>query len=337
MIRGFDVSHWQTTLPDPVTHGRYYVPIDYEKAVASGIEFGFFKACDGITDTPCYKEAVAHADQHILAMPYTWLKQYLDAKQQADFWYSRLKTRPAIAIDFENYAGDYPTGAKLKAAIVRLTEIGYTGKIGIYSSHDYLMGWAKNELPWLKENTDFLWLSDPDSLPLIPVPFTKYDFWQYTWTAYAPDYGITNGTDELDLDYFNGTRDELLALFGNVPIPPPIGENDMEITPKYVSGSKIRNAAFATALQVGSLAFGSKLAVVSLVGNAGTEQWAEVIWMAKPAYVNVWLGGAQNATLSGTLPPPSGAGASVEMYANGALVHSANVAAGGKVRIDITD
>lgn len=336
MIRGFDLSYYQWSLKDSLTGGRYYVAPDYGRALAAGIEFAFLKACDGATDIPLYSVAMADARKYLPCAPYVWIWEKVNTNLQVDLWFSRLKDEKIIVIDFEDWGSDMPKGMHLKAAILRLREIGYTGKIGVYSRYDYLTYFAKNELAWLFTNIHFLWLSDPDSQPLIPPPFTKYDFWQYTWTADAPTYGITNGTTELDMNYFNGTRDELLALFGNVPTPPPNG-GMMEITPVFEIGSRIRSAAMSSATQVGSLAFGSKLPVVSLVGNAGTEQWAEVTWMAKPAYINVWIGGVQNATLSGTLPPPSGAGATVEIYANGAMVHSANVAAGGKIRIDVAD
>ena len=43
--------------------------------------------------------------------------------------------------------------------------------------------------------------------PLVPKPWTNWDFWQYTEHGKVP--GIAAGA--VDLDYFNGTEAELRA------------------------------------------------------------------------------------------------------------------------------
>jgi GH25 family lysozyme M1 (1,4-beta-N-acetylmuramidase) len=138
---------------------------------------------------------------------------------------------------------------------------------------------------------------DPDgqSAPsYLPNNATGWWAWQYS------DRGELQGFAG-DVSVFNGTKEEWAAKYGGIVIP-PIGET-MEISPKDLSGSKIRSGPGTQYPQVGSLLYGQKKTVNALLGTAGSEQWAEVTHNAQAAYIAVWHQGEQTAVLSGALPP----------------------------------
>jgi hypothetical protein len=74
-------------------------------------------------------------------------------------------------------------------------------------------GWAKYPF-WLA------WYAN-ESVIKVPKPWTKWTFWQYSGNGNGPQYG-SQGLS-LDMDYFNGTLDDLKKFAGistPVPVPP---------------------------------------------------------------------------------------------------------------------
>jgi len=312
IVRGTD--HYRRDWNDANT--GMYVGIDFPTARRNGSRFTFYKRIDGASITPGSAELKAEADAagHCNA-PYGWVysHNWVDINSQAQCRIQDLGNAPVYLEDFEDYLGmDFPKAPDLWGVLVPLRN-NYRGKIGVYTRFDYWWQFANSDPAWL-ELIDFLVLADPDgndSLPKIPAPFTQehLKFKQDWWWGDPATWGIRNNKEAVDLDLFYGTEDEVVQFFGNgtigVPEEPPVEGVTMQVTPKYADGSKIRSAAVvdgSNANQVGTLAFGAKLDVIGLTGASGSEQWVEVVWAGKRAYIAVWWNNKEWAILSGTLP-----------------------------------
>jgi len=217
-----------------------FVPIDFTKSKAVAV---FLKACDGKWDTPYYTETIAMArSAGKLAAPYVWLyaRKHTDPKIQADFWYLRLKNEPLIAVDFERWSTYYPDYDDLYNAVERLLQLGYMGKIIIYTNYWYWLVYGRNDLYWAKFP---VWLARYGSTPpQVTPPWIKETIWQFSASGNPADYGITNGKLAVDENWFYGTQEELEELFGGVVIPPEPPGGDMYKGTVITASLNVRNA-----------------------------------------------------------------------------------------------
>ena len=222
-IIGNDVSRW-----DWMTGDGDYSPIDWAR---SETVFTFLKACDGVWDGPHYADEIKAARAAgKLASPYCWLypASHTNIRAQAEFWYSRLKDEPLIVIDFEGYATYFPEASDLYGAIERLKELGYDGTIMIYTGHYYWLAHGNDEPYWLQFP---IWLARYSIYPPQDTPpWPTWDIWQFSATGDPSRYGITNGKKAVDENRFEGTLEELAALFGQAVTPPPQEETMNKVT-----------------------------------------------------------------------------------------------------------
>jgi lysozyme len=99
-----------------------------------------------------------------------------------------------------------------------------TGKIPmIYSGYFYWhyygtsnIGWAKYPwwLPWYESEAS---IATSMAYYNYPMPWKKWTFWQYTGNGNGPQYGSTGLS--MDMNYFNGTIEELKIFAGTTPPP----------------------------------------------------------------------------------------------------------------------
>ena len=238
-IYGSDHSHYDWAMYDDVKKVYTHFPLDYSKSKSV---FMLMKACDGTRDTPFYAEEISRARAAgKLAAPYVWLypRTHTDPKAQADFWYTRLKSEPLIVIDFEAYASFYPDYDDLYNAIERMRANGYVGKIMIYTGHWYWLAHGSTSDYWLQFP---VWLARYYTEPPQPTaPWNDWDIWQYSASGAPSDYGITNGKLAVDENRFEGTIDELAALFGSPVTPPPPQEVNMNKVTILASTINVRS------------------------------------------------------------------------------------------------
>jgi len=310
-MKGADYSHWQWTLRDNVTGGRFYVPIDYSVGIRNGIEFIFQKLCDGASDTPFAQQATRDARAAgQRAAPYLWLYPvaYVSASKQAEFWYSRVKDERTIAIDAEvtswNGSNVYPNHRDLRYVIEALRGLGYNGNIVVYTSYNYWLAHGSQDTYFAQFP---LWQADPDNTPdPIPVPFERI-IKQYSWKGNPANHGVNNGA-ACDENLFNGDENLFAEMFGGTQIP-PIGENKMIVTANLKVN--IRRDHYATSADDGDFLAGQSAEVLELwqtgtTKGADYEQWARIA----AGWVAVWykaLGtDGKLCELTGVLNPPVG-------------------------------
>src|SRR5262245_2501680 len=192
-VDGMDVSYYETS-------------IDWAAAHAAGIEFAFIRASDGLQfPDPKFPEYWAGAKAAgVIRGAYQFFRPSQDPIAQADLLLDRMgpiepdDLPPVIDVEVSGGLPTAEVAAKVRAWVEHVTEaIGRPPIIyaGLYSWHD-LTGSAD-------VTTSPLWVAQYTSAPCpnIPVPWTRWMFWQYTATG-AVD-GIPGQT--LDRNWFNGT------------------------------------------------------------------------------------------------------------------------------------
>ncbi|HAR46118.1 MAG TPA: hypothetical protein DCS05_08095 [Nitrospiraceae bacterium] len=238
MIIGSDHSRWDWQNDD-----QGYCPIDWARSQSV---FVFLKAFDGPNAALYYlDEIIAARMAGKLAAPYVWChgRNWYDPRRQAEAWYARLKDEPLIAVDFESYSTSIPDYDDLYNAVNRLRELGYTGKLLLYTNWGYWLSYGTSAALWLRLFDGGIWLSDPDDDPPVapfwasadeklrkaPTPFPDLDPHQYGFSGNPNDYGITNGKSAVDENKFMGTQAELEELFGGTVVVPPEPQNKIVI------------------------------------------------------------------------------------------------------------
>lgn len=343
MILGTD-HYWRDwTIPD----GNVYSPPNWKTQIANGVRFTWLKAADGIESSLHFDKAFqdARADG-LFVGAYVWLdaRNYADPKRQAEFWYSVLKDLNCpVSIDFELYRDNVPDWRDLYDATMYYLALDPNRNVGVYTNYWYWIAHGSTDPVFnriLKFNWSARYFTQP---PQLYAPFNRTDIWQFSGLGDPFKYGITNGKEAVDENWWMGDEESLIKFFnqdGTVPpieppIEPPTGET-MELT-SLENGLRIRTGPGTSYPQVTVaptyLDKGQTAEVFELSGTEGATQWARI---GESRWTNVWYNGYHNAQLSGIIVPPAGF-VTVDIYANGAAVHSKQVSAGGSVRIDITD
>jgi GH25 family lysozyme M1 (1,4-beta-N-acetylmuramidase) len=206
---GIDVSHYQGA-------------INWTSVRNAGIQWAYIKATEGTT----YKDPQFNANYvnaynaGVIRGAYHFARPSSSSgATQANYlasnggaWSADGRTLPA-AIDLEagcsglsqaamrNWIADFLNTYRARTgryAAIYTTTSWWTTCTGNYSGF-----WANHPL-WIAR-----WASAPGTLPA-GAPF--YTFWQYTSTG-----AVSGISGNVDRDYFNGTRDRLVALANNTP------------------------------------------------------------------------------------------------------------------------
>jgi len=218
-VSGVDVSKWDGT----VTWG---------KVAAAGWSFAITKATEGVTyeDPSFVANWAGIKSAGLVRGAYHFYRPQDNGTQQADFFLSKVGAfaegdLPPIldwevtdsvsnttdALGVQDFVGEVQ-------ARTGLTTIVYTSRrflstIGNPTGFGGLPLW------------DAWWQS---SCPDIPDAWATWTFWQYSSTVWVP--GINGGDAGVDVNYFNGTQEQLLA-FAGVPAVQPDAGTDAGLAP----------------------------------------------------------------------------------------------------------
>lgn len=196
-VDGMDVSYYETS-------------IDWAAAHDAGIEFAFIRASDGLQfPDPKFSEYWAGAKAAgVIRGAYQFFRPAEDPIAQADLLLAAVGALepgdlpPVIDVEVSGGLSTDEVAAAVRAWIDHVTAaIGRPPIVyaGLYSWHD-LTGAAD-------VTTSPLWVAQYTTAPCpnIPLPWTRWLFWQYTATGSVA--GIPGAT--LDRNWFNGTLDQL--------------------------------------------------------------------------------------------------------------------------------
>ncbi len=193
MIKGIDVSHQQGD-------------IDWKAVAASGVQYAFIKATEGITVQDAkYQANLAGAESAgIAAHPYHFFIPMDDADRQADNFLAVAGKPQSMALDLEYIGGDTTLEewaqialdvriARVQKFLARMKDAGVMPVIYIEKSfYDEILPGCK----WLNEFV--LWICHYNTKPgPLPDAWTDWYHWQY-------NVGTCPGVKgPVDLDYLN--------------------------------------------------------------------------------------------------------------------------------------
>ena len=198
-VKGIDVSYYQGT-------------IDWTKAKADGVEYAFIRVSDGLNtpDTKFDLNWQQTRAKGILHGAYQFFRPSQDPIAQADLLLAKIGTPmpddlpPVIDVEADGGLAPATVAAKVKQWIDHVTAaigkppIVYTG---LYFWRDQVGAADQTASP--------LWHAQYSTVacPNIAPPWTDWAFWQYSSS------GAVNGiTGNVDMNRFNGTRQELAGL-----------------------------------------------------------------------------------------------------------------------------
>lgn len=196
VINGVDISKWQGA-------------VDFAKIKSAGISYVFIKATQGKSEfDPDYKNNVENARAAGLAAgSYHFYMTDDDAESQ----FANLSSRVSLqagdlppVVDIEVISrNSLPDAAAEFKKFLGMIEKRYGVKPILYSGESFA-----NE--YLTGLTDYpLWIAEYDNAgaPKLPSGWKQWTFWQYT------QGGTVAGVDgKVDLDRFNGTREQFQGL-----------------------------------------------------------------------------------------------------------------------------
>ena len=211
-VKGIDVSYYQPN-------------IDWTKVRADNVRYAFIRVSDGLgtVDTKFEQHWAGSRAAGILHGAYQYFRPTQDPIAQANLLLSKIGTPqpddlPPV-IDVETDGGLSPAQVAAKVQIwIDHVEAAIGIKPIIYTSFYF---W-RDEVGSPAFSTDHvLWHAQYTSAacPNIAPPWTSWAFWQYT------DAGTVNGiSGGVDVNRFNGTMTDLMALTGGGTPPTPCAQ-----------------------------------------------------------------------------------------------------------------
>jgi len=226
---GCDVSVWQDSNSTPQK-------VDFQKMYAGGKRFVMIKASQANwMDEDFLWNWKDSKDNGLLRGAYHFLTWDVDPKKQADFVLGLVQQDPAelgIWVDYE-WWGTIPSNA-IQIVDAFCTHIEQNLKrCGIYTAPGFWQSYGSTDPKWIKRPLwEALWYAPA---PTVFKPWTDWTFWQYT----PKGDGIALGCEskQADLDYFNGTYDDLLKFANKEPVPVPVPtiKEQLQATVKQLS------------------------------------------------------------------------------------------------------
>ena len=182
-------------------------PINWPAVKAAGISFAFAKATEStnFTDSSFATNWPAMKAAGLVRGAYHFFHADVDAVAQANFFLAAVgpvAKGDLLVLDLEQLNGQSQTTVSSRAATFLATVKSATGVTPfLYTSPAFLSSFAAfAAYP--------LWVANYGvSCPNVPAPWSTYTFWQSTGTG-----SLSAISGALDLDTFNGTLPQLLAL-----------------------------------------------------------------------------------------------------------------------------
>ena len=225
---GCDISKWQDKPDTPED-------VNFDTMRLAGIDFVFLKASQSTwTDRVFVEYWPAAKAAGLLRGAYHFLDYKIDPRLQAEYFWSLIKDDPGelpMVADYEWWgtppreAGNFLWG--FVDTLQRLsgkTPMIYTGAFfwNTYSSTT----WAKFPL-WIASYSDQTYMEKNIATRM---PWDNWTFWQYTDKGPGKKYGVES--EQIDMNYYNGTTEELLARYAiGAPLPP--------VQPEYTETEKV--------------------------------------------------------------------------------------------------
>ena len=218
---GVDVSYWQT-------NAGAIKPISFVKTKENGAQFAFIRAHSGYKiDTRFVENWKTAKDAGILRGAYHYA--ILDTKYLASQISDLVKLLKddtgelPIGLDIEKINNEQFLTRTNMLDYIKKFQVAMKAQLGkeivLYTNPDVLMNYLKPIPDWLLDID--LWVANYTTAdkPYIGS-FSNWKFWQYTNKGIGKDFGVDSAS--IDLNWFNGSYNDLLIYAGKTPLPEPI-------------------------------------------------------------------------------------------------------------------
>lgn len=264
---GIDVSHWNGDINWGIVDADFVLM----KCTQGN---GYFDDKYTRNKEGCVYYSIPHGVYH-------YFEPDIDGASQAEFFYQKagdkylqvwvLDVEKASSVNVANH------NLNLEKAVKRLREL--TGEQPwIYTSKykwqvctgDLVTDWAQGCQLWVAHYTTAL-------TPLLPVGWYTWGMWQYS------DNGAVAGISPVDVNRYNGTKDEMLVEFGNgQEVEPPPTTERVKITAFFLN---IRSSPMVADNILG-LTYKGK--VWDVMGRVKADDGREWVQIAPSAYIAGW-------------------------------------------------
>ena len=266
---GCDVSHWQGE-------------IDFAKMYAAGARFVFLKASQAAwTDRRFVQNYNAARQTPLLVGMYHYLDWTKPAIEQARYFASLVKEYPPDLPPVLDYECRTNTPMREKAAgeakafvmeVQRYTSI----QVMLYTSRGYWNEYGSDDRFWVDVP---LWFAYYTNLPVVitdlipPRPFRAIEFWHFTERGDGALYGVQS--KQIDLNYYNGTEQDLLNRYGKPveqPDPSPVSAVRLRVVAPVLN---VRQSPTTTTARIGQLAQGAVIVVEAIHVESPFRVWVK--------------------------------------------------------------
>ena len=268
---GIDVSRWND-------NNSTAQQMDFTKSVAMGAKFVFIKSSQRLwTDEDILYNWKSAKKAGLLRGAYHFLDWDISPKEQAQYAWSIIKHDPGElppVIDFEYWNPPPPNAYDLLWQYVVEMErlsgkkpIIYTGAF-FWKKYGTQTDIWKNYPLWIASysNQAYMETNVKDM-----TPWDKWTFWQYT----DKGDGIAFGAESkgLDMNFFNGTLEQLRAFATGEIIPTPEPPTTSAIELKVLRPINIRSQPNTNGSVVGSYVTGTIVKALDIHVNSNTSVW----------------------------------------------------------------
>jgi lysozyme len=275
---GIDVSRWQD-------NNSTAQQMDFTKSVAMGAKFVFIKSSQALwTDEDILYNWKSAKNAGLLRGAYHFLDWIADPRKQAQYAWSIIQSDPGElppVIDFEYWNPPPPKAYDLLWQYVVEMERLSGRKPIIYTGAFFWDAHGSDAQVW---NDYPLWLASYSTQEYMEynldrlTPWDKWTFWQ--WTDKGD--GLAFGAESLGLDmnYFNGSLNDLKVFAGieNIPIPVPAPPTNVVLLPelKVISDVRIRTLPNTSTVSatIRMRRVGETVNVLDIKVNAVNSVWA---------------------------------------------------------------
>jgi lysozyme len=200
-LAGLDVSHFQKT-------------VDWPRVAAAGKVFSYIKASEGALTPDAFFEANRRqaSKSKIIVGAYHLFHPGKPVADQVTLFVGKVGTiepgelPPVLDLEVPDEWKAIAKADRIKLVLAWLQQVEQKLSVRpiIYAGPDFVESILGSDLQLAKYR---LWLADYALQPDFPDPWSDWTFWQFT------DRGAVDGiTGHVDLDTFNGSRDDLNAL-----------------------------------------------------------------------------------------------------------------------------
>jgi hypothetical protein len=271
LLKGTDVSVWQ----DLNSTSQMYDPIKTRKM---GGYFVGIKVSQSNWADPDFVMNWANCKKILYRMPYHFLVWNADPKIQAEKFWSLIENDlvdvlPLIC-DFEWWQTT-PSNAMdiVYNFLERMKQLSSPLPLGIYTAKSFWDVYGSKNDYWKQYK---LWLCDIEGSVPIPLPWTRWDFHQYTFSLNGPAWGAESL--DLDGDYYNGTLEQMMLEYSLSPLedviaPPVVGQ---PLFMRVIKNVNIRSGPSTSYADVGDYYVGDIVGPVLNVAGGKSGAWVQV-------------------------------------------------------------